>query len=100
MAKDPYAFLQPHIKKLWVFLYPSNKAREARVANYFLKRVKDILTDDSVPFGEQLARVYTFLLGQKNKLNTDHRYGSMNIDFEMEGKIGATGGASIHRFQI
>lgn len=99
-APHPQTFSRPHVKKLWVFLSPPNKTREAKIAYFLLKKVQKILADDSLDFGEQLRQVYEYLSVQKNKASSDHNFRQMGIDAEILGHIGPNGGPSAHHFKI
>ena len=96
----PQSFHKPHVRKLWVFLYPPNKAREGKIALHLLRRIRKILSDQDLNFGEQLRQIHEYLLGEKNKLGSDHNFGQMGIDIEIEASVGPGGGQSAHRFKI
>lgn len=100
MARDPDTFVKPDVRHLWTFLSPRNDKRETLLASFLLRRVRKILDDDRLDFGEQLLQVYLYLSEQKQKLLSDKGAPGLVIDIEIVGGIGSKGARSTHKFTI
>lgn len=95
--RDPDTFVKPDVRHLWAFLSPRDDARETLLASFLLRRVRKILDDNRLDFGEQLFQIYRYLSEQKQKLVSDNAP-SLVIEIEIVGGIGPKGVRSTHKF--